>query len=106
MHVIRAGKVESNNDSEQLRALLAPCRQPFPHQLASRFPHVVKRILSVWQTPDKARTCFRMLLAREQEGVQGFPLDVYQEIHALAAFYDKQFPASKDRRDIWAGFST
>lgn len=105
MQVVRAVKIESQNGSEKLRALLAQHGQPFPHQLAARFPHVVKRVLSVWQTPDRARSYFKTLLAKEQAGFQGFPLDVYQEIFVLAAFYDRQYPALKDRRDIWAGFS-
>ncbi|OGB24422.1 MAG: hypothetical protein A3I66_10420 [Burkholderiales bacterium RIFCSPLOWO2_02_FULL_57_36] len=105
MHVTRAVKIESQNGSEKLRALLAHHGQPFPHRLAAGFPHVVKRILSVWQTPDKARTYFKLLLTKEQDGSQGFPFDVYQEIFVLGAFYDKQHPALRDRGDIWAGFS-
>lgn len=105
MQVIRAVKIESQNSSEKLRTLLAQHAQPFPYQLAARFPHIVKRILSVWQTPDKARTYFKTLLAKEKVGYEGFPMDVYQEIFVLASFYEKQYPALKDRRDIWAGFS-
>jgi hypothetical protein len=55
--------------------------------------------------PDKARTYFKTLLAKEQNGYQGFPLDVYQEIFVLSTFYDEQNPPLKDRGDIWAGFA-
>lgn len=105
MQIARAVKVESENGPEKLRAVLAHHGQPFPHQLAARFPHVVKRILALWQAPDKARTYFKNLLAKGNAGVQGFPPDVYQEIFILASFYDEQYPALTNRRDIWAGFS-
>lgn len=105
MQIARAVKIESHNDFEKLRLLLAYHGQPFPHQMATRFPHVVKRIISAWQTPDKARAYFKTLLAKEQNGYQGFPLDVYQEIFVLAEFYDQQYPALRHRGDIWAGFS-
>ena len=106
MHPIRAVKVESQDPVEKLRALLVHHGQPFPHQLMQRFPHIVKRIHSLWQTPDKARHYFKTLLAKEKGASQGFPMDVYQEIFTLSAFYDKQYPPLKDRGDIWAGFTT
>jgi hypothetical protein len=105
MQRVRAFKIESHDEVESLRVLLAHYGQPFPHQLAVRFPHVVKRILSLWQSPDKARTYFKTLLAKENGTSQGFPLDVYQEIFVLSSFYDKQNSPLKDRHDIWAGFA-
>lgn len=101
---IRAMKIESQDPAEKLRVLLANYRQPFPHRLAHRFPHVVKKILSVWQSPDQARHYFKTLLAKDNGASQGFPVDVYQEIFVLGAFYDKTHPPLRGRRDIWAGF--
>lgn len=104
-HIARAVKIEAHNSPEKLRTLLAHHGQPFPHRLAMHFPHIARKILSLWQTPDKARNYFRILLAKEAVGYQGFPPDVYQEIFMLAAFYDAQHPALKERGDIWAGFA-
>jgi hypothetical protein len=47
MQRVRAFKIESHDEVECFRILLAHYGQPFPHQLAVRFPHVVKRILSL-----------------------------------------------------------
>ncbi len=105
MHSARAVKVESHNSPEKLRTILAHYGQPFPHRLATRFPHIIRRILSLWQTPEKARNYFKILLVKEATGNQGFPPDVYQEIFLLAAFYDEQYPALIGRNDIWAGFA-
>jgi hypothetical protein len=105
MQRIRAVKIESQDPAGKLRVLLLHYGQPFPHRLASRFPHVVKRLLSVWQTPDKARTYFKILLAKENGASQGFPLDVYQEILVLSAFYDKEYSLLKNQGDVWIGFT-
>lgn len=101
----RAKKVDMQDAVEQLRHLLVHYGQPFPDRLATRFPHIVKRILAVWNIPDKAQRYFNILLQKEGNGYQGFPLDVYQEIYTLSAFYSQQFSALKERRDIWSGFA-
>jgi hypothetical protein len=105
MRVKHAVKIEPTGGSEQLRFLLARHRQPFPRRLAGCFPHVVTKLLALWQTPDKARAYFKILLAEQQGGCQGFPPDVYQEIFVLRKFYDSQYPTLNDRRDIRARIS-
>jgi hypothetical protein len=88
----------------QLRNILAQHGERFPQQLASRFPHILERILSNWNAHDKLRQYFKSLTATESR--YGFPPDVLQEIFLLSKFFDRAHPPLEAlRTDIWAGFT-
>ena len=105
MQVAKIADPDLRKSTEALQSLLKEHGQPFPHQLLMRFPHIVKRLVTLWHTPDRARTYLKNLMALERDGRQGFPSDVYQEIFILSNFYDELHPPLKSRKDIWAGFS-
>lgn len=63
---------------------LAGNEDVFPEQLAQHFPHVLQRLLNLWNQSGLERY-FNSLLLPPQPGSQGFPESVLLEILALKA---------------------
>lgn len=108
MQVHTTVNLNSNGCTGTLQNLLQQhgARFPFPHQLAARFPHIVQKIVSLWRTPDKAKTYFKNLMLMDRDGCQGFPPAVYTEIRALKELYEGLHAGTRKNGNVRAGFST
>lgn len=68
--------------------LAAALGNHYPHQLETKFPHVLEKISELWESPD-LEPYFVELLFDRRGGRQGFPQQVVAELFALYEIYDK-----------------
>ena len=87
--------------NEKLRAYLSGAPDLYPHELETRFPHVVQRIVDAWPSPELARALFEDLLVDKRGGRQGFPPGVAREIFRLSVAYDEQRGKPAESGDVW-----
>ncbi|TAK92371.1 MAG: hypothetical protein EPO06_00735 [Burkholderiaceae bacterium] len=73
----------------------------YPHRLAARFPHVVKRLSESWDSPELARACFRDLLTPQRPQRRGFPEEVYLEIFSLSQLFERLHKNKQPAADIY-----
>ena len=70
-------------------AWLAQLPQPVqPRETAARFPHIVSKLATLWQSPEVCRAYFNELLLDERGDRKGFPNRVARELVALLYHYD------------------
>lgn len=67
-----------------MQSLPPPAR---PQELASRFPRICNRIVSIWDDGEAMESCFNSLLVDHRGGRQGFPPQVGSELIRLHVFY-------------------
>jgi hypothetical protein len=92
--------------ADTLRGYLSGHDDKFPTQLAQRFPHIVTRLVELWETPDEARSYFKALLLTDRPNRQGFPPEVYFELFALSNLYDDLRPMEETNEEIWSHLET
>jgi hypothetical protein len=59
-----------------------------PRETAARFPHIVNKLATLWQTPKACRAYFDDLLLDGRGDRTGFPGRVAQELVTLKYHYD------------------
>jgi hypothetical protein len=95
-------KTGMHANSDKLLSLIQGHEGTFPTQLADRFPGILEKIVATWENPIEARAYLQQLLVTQRENRQGFPEEVYKEIHALYEVYKTLHPfggSAKD--DFW-----
>ena len=76
--------------NEQFLKLLGSAEDKYPHTLEKRFPHIIIRLIELWNTP-QVEKYFEELMMNTRDGKrQGFPPDVAMEIFNLSMICDKQ----------------
>jgi hypothetical protein len=71
-----------------------------PNTASVRFPRIVNRLASFWDTPPMVAETFDDLLVVKRPGRKGFPPDVLAEFRALRTYWQTQRPARTG--DIWS----
>ena len=80
--------------NEQFLKLLGSAEDKYPHTLEKRFPHIIIRLIELWNTP-QVEKYFEELMMNTRDGKrQGFPPDVAMEIFNLSLISDKQHKKS------------
>lgn len=69
-----------------------PPGDDYPATLATRYPYILEKLVSLWSKPMETRDYFQELLVTQRENRQGFPMDVYMEIFSLSELYNKLHP--------------
>lgn len=87
--------------NEQLSSYLAAAPELYPHHLEERFPRLVTKLVSAWDSPEKAAAVFDDLLIDRRGGRQGFPPEIAREIFRLSVAYEKLRPLREERKDVW-----
>lgn len=61
----------------------------YPHQLVARYPHVARKIETLWKDPEASADYFSELMIPSRPNRQGFPPEVAAEIMSLSMAYDR-----------------
>lgn len=75
-----------------------------PRETASKFPHIVNKLASLWSSPPSCRTYFDDLLMDHRGDRRGFPLTVASEIAGLKDHYDSVVHPTP--QSLWDEIST
>lgn len=71
----------------------------YPQMLEERFPHVLEKILKLWNSPDGEAYLIDLLQPNGRGGGRfdrdGFPERAWQEIFFLKQLYDKPRPKAR-----------
>lgn len=86
---------------EQLSHHLAAAPDLYPRRLEERYPRIVARIASAWDSPEEAEAVFDELLIDRRGNRQGFPVEVAREILRLRLAYDGLKGERKAESDVW-----
>jgi len=71
----------------------SPLVDPDPrHMLERRFPHVVSRIVLLWNRRECGEYLRSLLVTEQGESRQGFPLDLVDDLLMLDAVHGARFP--------------
>ena len=75
--------------AEEIVFLTLKCsKDQYPRVLEKRFPHVLKKIIELWSSPNFSAYVADLLQTNGQSGGRldrdGFPKDAWQEIYKLA----------------------
>ena len=86
-----------------LLALLGGDEKMFPQILAEQYPHVLERIVEMWDSTAAIEAYFRDLMLADPRRKQGFPPEVMTEIFMLVKFHDRIYPKqSASALDVWS----
>ncbi len=80
------GKIDEQAFSDQLASYLGYRKDFYPVVLEMRFPHVLQRLVALWET-DGMETFLRSLTLPQSSGNQGFPADALAEILEIKKVY-------------------
>lgn len=61
----------------------------YPHALAERFPHILKKIVALWDKPGSIDAYFAELMVDDRGGRAGFPPEVASDIFYLSTLVPK-----------------
>src|SRR4051812_14842985 len=76
-------------------------KHKFPQQLAERFPRIVERIVTLWDSPEASSDYFQELLVVDRLGRQGFPPEIASELFTLSHIYDAIHQSKQEPNDVW-----
>jgi hypothetical protein len=94
------GRVAQHNSG-----FIPAVEEVYPAELSARYPHILEKLESLWDQPEKVRAYFQELLVTQRETRQGFPVEVYMEIFAMSEHYNKLHPLPRNLDDdfwTWA----
>lgn len=63
----------------------------YPHQLEQKFPHILDRLVIMWDSPEFDSYLNKFMLDTREHARQGFPPEVASEILRLSKFHSEQF---------------
>lgn len=65
----------------------------YPHKLEQQFPHILDKIIIMWDSPDFDSYLNKFMLDKRDHARQGFPPDIASEIMRLSMLHSEQFGA-------------
>lgn len=68
------------------------------HVLERRFPHIVSRVVELWNRRECAEYLRSLLVTEQGESRQGFPLELLDDLLLLDAIHGARFPAAPQPR--------
>ena len=77
-----------NSMNEKMLKLLQGEDQSYPHALEEKYPHVMNKIIELWDMPQMEEYILDLIVDK-RGGRQGFPKDVAAEIYCLSQVYDR-----------------
>jgi len=72
-----------------LLQILSNCDANYPHALEAQFPHILEKIVAMWETPE-IDDYFAELTVSRRMGRQGFPRAVASEIIYMSMLHSRQ----------------
>jgi len=87
--------------SEDLKALMCGYEKKYPQQLVERFPRIVEKIVSLWNSPEAFSLYMQELLVADRHDRQGFPAAIASELFSLNSVYDEIQQVKDQSDDIW-----
>ena len=66
----------------KLQACLGPCAADYPKLVEQRFPHILAKLVEVWNTPELEPYLDRLVFS-DRDGRRGFPEEVALELFHL-----------------------
>jgi hypothetical protein len=73
----------------------------YPKYLAKKFPRIVRKVVSLWNSPDSMTSYFQELLVADSPTRQGFPPLIASEIFSLSQAYDQIQQTKQEACDVW-----
>lgn len=73
----------------------------YPHQLEQKFPHILDRLIIMWDSPEFDSYLNKFMLDTRAHARQGFPPEVASEILRLSKLHSEQFGTSGTSSNSW-----
>lgn len=73
----------------------------YPHQLEQKFPHILDRLIIMWDSPEFDTYLNKFMLDTRAHARQGFPPEVASEILRLSKLHSEQFKTNGSTSNSW-----
>jgi len=73
----------------------------YPHQLEQKFPHILDRLIIMWDSPEFDSYLNKFMLDTRAHARQGFPPEVASEILHLSRLHGEQFGIPANGTNSW-----
>ena len=78
----------------------------YPHQLEQKYPHIMDRLVIMWDSPEFDAYLNKFMLDTRAHARQGFPPEVASEILRLSMLHSEQFGSKGSGSNSWINSST
>lgn len=78
----------------------------YPHQLEQKFPHILDRLVIMWDSPEFDAYLNKFMLDTRAHARQGFPPEVANEILRLSRLHSEQFGTKGTANNSWLESTT
>src|SRR4051794_11555218 len=87
--------------SDELKALMRGYENKYPQQLVERFPRIIEKVVSLWDSPEAFEEYMQELLVADRYDRQGFPPVIASELFSLNSAYDAIRQVKDQSGDVW-----
>jgi len=72
----------------------------YPHQLEQKYPHILDRLIIMWDSPEFDSYLNKFMLDQREHARQGFPPEVASEILKLSMLHSELFGSTSFSADL------
>lgn len=87
--------------NEKILNILNNKKDLYPHQLEQKFPHILDRLIIMWDSPEFDSYLNKFMLDTRAHARQGFPPEVASEILRLSKLHSEQFGTNGTSSNSW-----
>lgn len=87
--------------NEAILKILNQRAELYPHQLELKYPHILDRLIIMWDSPEFDSYLNKFMLDTRNHARQGFPPEVASEILRLSMLHSTQFGTSTPGFNSW-----
>lgn len=80
--------------NEKVLQLIGGKESDYPHSLEKQFPHLLKKIVELWNSPELDPYLQQLMLDQRDHQRQGFPPEVATDILRLSRINSEQRPGA------------
>jgi len=77
--------------NEKILKVLSNKAEYYPHKLEQQFPHILDKIIIMWDSPEFDSYFNKFMLDKRDQARQGFPPDIASELMRLSMLHGEQF---------------
>lgn len=86
--------------NEKVLKVLSNKADYYPHKLEQQFPHILEKIIIMWDSPEFDSYLNKFMLDKRDHARQGFPPEIASEILRLSMLHSAQF-GTKPSSSSW-----
>lgn len=77
--------------NEKILKVLSNKAEYYPHKLEQQFPHILDKIIIMWDSPEFDSYLNKFMLDKREHARQGFPPEIASELMRLSMLHSEQF---------------